>query len=52
MKVKKWKDLVCFFGELKQGINFSCDILREGKVNIKKARTEKVTKTEDVAISP
>jgi len=43
---------VGFFWELKQGINFSCDILREGKVNIKKARTEKVTKTEDVAISP
>lgn len=43
---------VFFFGELKQGINFSRDILREGRVNIKRARTEKVMKTEDVVISP
>lgn len=49
MKVKKWKDLAWFVGELKQRINFSCDILREDKVNIKKARTEKVTETEDEA---
>lgn len=49
MKVKKWKDLAWFVGELKQGINFSCDILREDKVNIKRARTEKVTETEDEA---
>lgn len=49
MKVNKWKDLAWFVGELKQRINFSCDILREDKVNIKRARTEKVTETEDEA---
>lgn len=50
MKVKQWKDLVWFAKELKQGINFSCDILREDKVSTKRARTEKVVETEDEAI--
>ena len=35
---------------MKQGINFSCDILGEDKVSIKRARTEKVAETEDEAI--
>lgn len=34
--------------ELKLGIDFSCDILREDKVSIKRARTEK---TEDEVIN-
>lgn len=50
MKVKQWKDLVWFARELKQEINFSCDILREDKVSIKRARTEKVAETEGEAI--
>lgn len=50
MKVKQWKNLEWFAKELKLGIDFSCDILRKDKVSIKRARTEKVMKTEDEAI--
>lgn len=50
MKVKQWKDLVWFAKELKQGIDFSCDFLREDKMSIKKARTEKIAETQDDAI--
>lgn len=39
-----------FAKELKQGMNFNCDILREDKASIKRVRTEKVTETEDEAI--
>lgn len=39
-----------FARELKQEIDFSCDILREDKVSTKMARTEKVMETEDEAI--
>lgn len=39
-----------FAKELKLGIDFSCDIWREDKVSIKRARTEKVVKTEDEVI--
>lgn len=39
-----------FAKELKQEMDFSCDILREDKVNIKKVRMKKLTGTEDEPI--
>lgn len=40
-----------FAKELKLGIDFSRDILREDKVSIKRARTEEAVKTEDEVIN-